>query len=47
MQNDNFLVDITSYQRWKKARLEHCPRSVEDLIVEIGGLVDLGDAEKA
>ena len=47
MQNDNFLVDITSYQRWKKARLEHCPRSVEDLIVEIGGLVDLGEAEKA
>ena len=46
-QSDDFLVDITSYQRWKNARLENCPHSVDELIVEIGGLVDLSGDEKA
>ena len=35
-----------SYQYWKKARLEGYPRSSEELLVEIGGLVNMSAAEK-
>lgn len=35
-----------SYQQWKKARLEGYPRSSEELLVEIGGLVNMSAAEK-
>jgi alpha-ketoglutarate-dependent taurine dioxygenase len=35
-----------SYQQWKKARLENYPRSVEELLVEVSGLVKMSDAEK-
>jgi len=36
-----------SYQQWKKTRLEGYPRSSEELLVEIGGLVNMSAAEKA
>ena len=36
-----------SYQQWKKARLENYPRSVEELLVEVSGLVKMSGAEKA
>jgi len=36
-----------SYQQWKKDRLESYPHSSEELLVEIGGLVDVSAAEKA
>jgi hypothetical protein len=36
-----------SYQQWKKARLENYPRNVEELLVEVSGLVKMRDAEKA
>jgi alpha-ketoglutarate-dependent taurine dioxygenase len=35
-----------SYQQWKKAKLENYPRSVEELLVEVSGLVKMSDAEK-
>jgi len=40
-------MDNSSYQEWRKARLETCPQSVDELLVEIGGLVNLSEAEKA
>jgi len=40
-------MNNSSYQKWKKARLESCPQSVEELLVDIGGLVNLSEAEKA
>ncbi len=46
-QNSSFLMDETSYQEWRKSRLQSCPQSAEELLVEIGGLVSLSDAEKA
>jgi alpha-ketoglutarate-dependent taurine dioxygenase len=39
--NDSF------YQAWRTAKLESYPPSVENLFVEIGGLVDLSDTDKA
>jgi len=36
-----------SYQNWRKARLENYPQSVEELLVEIGGLASLREAERA
>lgn len=35
------------YQKWKKARLESYPRSTEELLVEIGGLVNMSATERA
>jgi len=46
-QSDDFLLDKTSYQKWRKARLQSCPQSVEEIHVEIGSLVNLSDTEKA
>ena len=36
-----------SYQKWKKDRLEGYPHSADELLVEIGGLVNMSAAEKA
>ncbi len=36
-----------SYQRWKKDKLDKFPRSAEELLVEIGGLVNMSAAERA
>jgi len=36
-----------SYRQWRKTKLENYPRSAEDLQVEIGGLVNISDAERA
>jgi alpha-ketoglutarate-dependent taurine dioxygenase len=41
------MMDEESYQVWRDAKLENYPRNVQDLLVKIGGLADLGDAEKA
>ena len=46
-QNDSFLVSKTSYREWRKARLRSQPQSAEELVVEIGGLVDLSHSERA
>ena len=46
-QYSSFLKDETSYQEWRKSRLQSCPHSAEELLVEIGGLVNISDAEKA
>ena len=40
-------MDETGYQEWKKSKLKSCPQSAEELLVEIGGLVNISDAEKA
>jgi alpha-ketoglutarate-dependent taurine dioxygenase len=40
-------MDETSYQRWRDARLENYPHSVEELLVDIDGLLDLSSADKA
>lgn len=40
-------MDETNYQKWRNAKLENYPHDVEELLVEIGGLVDLSYAEKA
>jgi len=41
------MMDEANYQAWRNAKLENHPRSAEELLVEIGGLVNLSDAEKA
>lgn len=46
-QNSDFLADDTGYQNWRKTRLESCPQNAQELLVEIGGLVNLSAAEKA
>jgi len=40
-------MDNSSYQQWRDTKLKCYPSSVDDLLVEIGGLVDLSTAEKA
>jgi alpha-ketoglutarate-dependent taurine dioxygenase len=40
-------MDTAEYRQWRKAKLETYPRSVEELIVSIGGLTQLDDAQKA
>lgn len=45
-QND-VIMSQASYRQWRKARLENYPRSVEELLVEIGGLVNMSAAERA
>ena len=43
---NTFLPDQNSYQQWRKIRLQHYPRSAEDLRVEIGGLLNVSDVER-
>ena len=40
-------MDETGYREWKKSRLRTCPQSAQELLVEIGGLVSISDAEIA
>ena len=40
-------MNENNYQQWKKTRLEGYPRSAEELLVEIGGLVNMSAAERA
>ena len=40
-------MDDTSYREWRDARLKSYPQSADEIFVEIGGLVDLSDTEKA
>jgi len=40
-------MDNRAYRQWRKAKLDDCPGSGEELVVEIGGLTSLSPAEKA
>lgn len=40
-------MDNFEYRQWRKARLDTYPRKVEELVVSIGGLIKLDDAEQA
>ena len=40
-------MDKSGYQEWRDARLKNYPQSADELFVEIGGLVNLSDKEKA
>lgn len=40
-------MDNAEYRQWRKAKLDSYPYSVEELVVSIGGLTQLDDAEKA
>jgi len=40
-------MDKISYQEWRKTKLQTCPQSVGELLVEIGGLTDISAVEKA
>jgi alpha-ketoglutarate-dependent taurine dioxygenase len=40
-------MDNPSYQEWRDTKLKSYPQSADELFVEIGGLVDLSDSEKA
>lgn len=42
----DFLLSEVSYQGWRKTRLQSYPKSVEELLVDIGGLINLSDTEK-
>lgn len=46
-QNGEISMDKISYQEWKKGRLDSLPQDRDDLLVEIGGLVNLSQAEIA
>jgi len=46
-ENNDFLPGKGEYLDWKKTRLESYPGNVDEILVEIGGLVNLDDAEKA
>jgi hypothetical protein len=41
------MMDEASYLPWRNAKLKSCPQSADELFVEIAGLVNLSDAEKA
>lgn len=40
-------MDTADYIRWRKTKLEHCPRSEKDLLVDIDGLHCLDNTGKA
>jgi len=46
-KDGDFLLSEASYQQWRKLRLQSYPKCVEELIVDIGGLLNLSDTEKA
>jgi len=39
-------MDNAEYKQWRKAKLDNYPSSAEELVVRIGGLTNLDDAEK-
>ena len=41
------MMNETSYQQWRRAKLDSHPHSADELFVEIGGLTDLSATEKA
>jgi alpha-ketoglutarate-dependent taurine dioxygenase len=46
-RKDNaFLQCEDNYLEWKKTRLKSYPRNVDEILIEIGGLVNLSDAER-
>ena len=47
LQNNDFLPGKGSYADWRQAKLKSFPRNVDEIIVGIGGLAALSDAEKA
>jgi len=40
-------MDNAEYRQWRKVKLDSYPHSAEELVVSIGGLTQLDDAEKA
>jgi alpha-ketoglutarate-dependent taurine dioxygenase len=40
-------MDKTVYRQWRKAKLDNYSHSLEDLIVDVGGLAKLSDIEKS
>jgi alpha-ketoglutarate-dependent taurine dioxygenase len=40
-------MDNAEYKQWRKAKLDNYPRNVEELVVSIGGLTNLDNAERA
>jgi len=43
----DFLQGKGNYLEWKKTRLKSYPQSADEILIEIGGLVNLSDAERA
>lgn len=41
------LSSEAGYREWRAARLDGCPRNMDELVVEIAGLTELGSNEKA
>jgi hypothetical protein len=41
------MMNETSYRQWREAKLKSYPQSADELFVEIAGLVDLSDPERA
>ena len=46
-KDNDFLQGKGNYLEWKQTRLKSYPRNVDEILIEIGGLVNLSDAEKA
>ena len=46
-KDNDFLQGKGNYLEWKQTRLKSYPRNVDEIRIEIGGLVNLSDAEKA
>jgi hypothetical protein len=46
-KDNAFLQCKDNYLEWKKTRLKSYPRNVDEILIEIGGLVNLSDSEKA
>ena len=46
-KDNAFLQCNDDYSEWKKTRLKSYPRNVDEILIEIGGLVNLSDAERA
>lgn len=43
----DFLKDRTRYEEWKKAKLQSYPRGVENILVQIDGLLEITPVQKA
>lgn len=44
--SDGYLKDESRYQEWRKARLQSCPESVEEILVPINGLLNMTATQK-
>lgn len=46
-RKNDFLPGKGSYPEWRETRLSSRPRNVDEILVDIGGLTDMSDAERA